>query len=815
LFNDNESPLRLGMRCVKRPILLMAIFLASLLLASFTTAMEAKGATGKEGLKTFAHTNRLIRSADPYLLLHAHNPVDWYPWGPEALEKARREDKPIFLSIGYSTCYWCHVAERELYSDPAIAALMNKWFVNIKVDREERPDLDRVYMLAREILTGNGGWPNNVFLTPGLRPFFAGSYFPPEARPGRPGFPDILKGLHRAWTRDRARVEEVADEVYSLLQKPSPRAPVSSEGQPPQAQKWPDQALREASLSFDEANGGFSEGRVKFPKSPLLSMLLEAYRAGHDKNAMKMATETLLAMAEGGVMDQVGWGFHRYATEPTWSIPHFEKMLYDNAQLLDLYARAYEITKRPVFRQVALETALFLKREMRAPKGGFYSALDAETARVEGATYTWTRKEIEKVLGKKDAALFLDLYTITPMPEFEGHGGKTRGGVLRLRPSKARTLAKENKLAAAIKDLGPLREKLLRARLKRAQPARDEKIVTADNALAVMGFTGAGRALHEEELTDIALETGEWLFAKAVDEKTGEVRHQFFRGRAGGPGFLSDYALLGEAFLGLYRETGKAAWLRRARLVARSMQRRFTLADGALSTTWERKGLPSFSPIDGDAEKPSGRSAAIGLLLGLSAETGTPEFSLAALRALRPLGAHIEASPLAWPGLLERLERPGLRAALETAIKKEAKTEYNKKATDSAAHVKADARWYASARGPELVVSVNIEPGYHLNANPASAPYLVPTELIINGRPGARITYPPPVSFRPEFSKESIHVYDGSVTIRAHLPGGGSSFPETVDLRVQACNEALCLAPAVMKLGVEKTNQQSGRARRR
>lgn len=322
-----------GVQSRRRMMLAKLVLLGGLIVGGWwvVPSFEASAAVlppSDSGSVTFdgkTYTNRLIHSHDPYLLLHAHNPVDWYPWGPEALAAAKRENKPIFVSVGYSTCYWCHVAEREIYSNPEIAKLMNQWFINVKVDREERPDVDRVYMLATQIMTGHGGWPNNVFLTPDLKPFFAGSYFPPEDREGRPGFKRVLETMHQAWSSDRAKALAVADQVYHALQR-AERGPDAGVSTPLTPQQWGEQAVNEAARRFDKFDGGFGGGgATKFPQSPLLSLLLSTAASGDKAKALGMTTQTLEAMAEGGVMDQLAGGFHRYSTEPSWSVPHFEK----------------------------------------------------------------------------------------------------------------------------------------------------------------------------------------------------------------------------------------------------------------------------------------------------------------------------------------------------------------------------------------------------------------------------------------------------------------------------------------------------------
>jgi uncharacterized protein YyaL (SSP411 family) len=350
-----------------------------------------------------AHTNQLIHSASPYLLQHAHNPVDWYPWGEEAIAKAKKENKLIFLSIGYSTCYWCHVAERTIYSNSSIAALMNQWFVNIKVDREERPDIDGTFMVARQLLADDGGWPNNLFLTPELKPFFAGSYFPPEDQEGANGFPTILKLIHNDWKKNPAKIKEIGDQVHAALAKMH-----VDRGKPASVLKiipadWLAKARDQVLGQRDKVYGGLDGGGgTKFPRAPVLNLLLTDYRLNGTAESLQAVADTLNAMAFGGIHDHLGGGMHRYSTEPTWSLPHFEKMLYDNAQLIGIYADYYAITREPKARDMAVDLAGFLARCMTASEGGFYTAEDADIEGKEGESYLWTRAEITDALGSAE-----------------------------------------------------------------------------------------------------------------------------------------------------------------------------------------------------------------------------------------------------------------------------------------------------------------------------------------------------------------------------------------------------------------------------
>lgn len=476
-------------------------------------------------------------------------------------------------------------------------------------------------------------------------------------------------------------------------------------------------------------------------------------------------------------------------------------MLYDNAQLLSLYAHAYSITKKPLFRQVALRTAHYLTAEMQEAEGGFYSAQDAETEGVEGASYVWTQQQIEAVLGTADAKHFMTLYKLTPMPAgFSGHR-PAEGEVLRLDREQARMLGNEKQLASAIEALRPLRDKLLAARNGRAQPARDEKIVIATSALAIMSFALAGDWLHDPALSNTALRTANWVWQHAFDPRSGELTHQFFAGHAGDSGFLDDYALLGRAFLTLHRQNGDAVWLSRARQITDAMLKRFDRLDGGLANTSNRIDLLVTPPAEGDSVQPSGQSAAIALLLELSIASSDDRYAVVARRVLTPLVAQIAAQPSAWGALLAPLNRPQLIAALEKAPL--AAPTAPKGLPDSADHVRAHARLARTKLGANLIVTIEVDPGYHINANPASDPNLIPTLIALPGRPDLKVHYPAAQRFKVPFAPQGIAVYQGSVTLLGHLSPAPTSPPATANLRVQACNDEVCLAPATVVVTID------------
>jgi uncharacterized protein len=734
-----------------------------------------------------AHTNRLIDSASPYLLQHAHNPVDWYPWGEEAIGKARKENKLIFLSIGYSTCYWCHVAERTIYSNPAIAALMNQWFVNIKVDREERPDLDQTYMLARQVLTDSGGWPNNLFLTPDLKPFFAGSYFPPEDQGDTNGFPTILKLVHEDWEKNPGKIKEIGDQVQAALSRAN-----DTSGKPASVLKmmpadWLAMARDQILGQRDKVYGGLDGGGgTKFPQAPVLNLLLTDYRLNGTAESLQVVTETLNAMAFGGIHDHLGGGMHRYSTEPTWSVPHFEKMLYDNAQLIGLYADYYAITRQPLARDMAVDLAGYLSRRMTAPDGGFYTAEDADIEGKEGESYLWTRAEITDVLGPTDADRFFGLYELTPLPD-EPNGP----GVLRIRRDQIASKESRANIQGRVAEIAPLRTKLLEVRDRRPQPARDDKIVVALNGLAIASLAHAGVILGEPQWIASASRAGELLWQHAFDETSGRLCHHLFQGEAAGEGFLDDYAMLGLAYLALGEATGEPVWVSRAQALGSAIMARFIKPDGlvVISVADARLVTPAIDLDDHDA--PSGTSAAYALL----AQLGKTDvrYAEAATKVLARMTNRIQSAPAAWASLTAYAALYGQTV--------EAKTEA---ALDSAAHVKAAAQGASYADHDEILVTLIIHPGYHLNANPASIDYLIPTVVTVPSAPDAKITYPVGHVFKPKFSPEGISVYEGSVAIRAELPKGRLTSAASTPLRidVQACTAQICLPPATLTTSV-------------
>lgn len=787
-------------RCPRSSDFCNLLGIALLTVAICVSSVRSAACAEEHAASTEArHTNRLIDSNNPYLLLHAHNPVDWYPWGPEALEKAKREQKPIFLSVGYSTCYWCHVAEETIYSRQEFADLMNAWFVNIKVDREQRPDIDRLYMAATQAMTGRGGWPNNVFLTPDLKPFFAGSYFPPHDDAfGRPGFDSIVRSIHASWAQDPKRLHENAEKMIATLRDRHAAPAAASE--PIDSRALFERALAAWVKRTDREHGGFGAAKgPRFPQQPVLSLLM----ADPGRNQIGMLTGALDAMAAGGIYDHLAGGFHRYASEPTWSIPHFEKMLCDNAQLLAIYAKAFILTGDPHYRIVATEVADYLTKQMMAPEDGFYTAQDAAVNGKEGVSYLWTRQEIVAVLGVEAAARFFGAYELTLMSDQESLqteaqtlNGENPGVLRRRLPiDETRERTGQQEARQPIAAYTPWRMQLLEVRNRRRQPARDEKLVVALNGLAIQAFARAGQWLEMPQYIEAARRSAEHMWLVAYDQNSG-LRHEIFNGRAQTDPFPDDYALLGLGFLALYDATGDTKWLQRAGQLADDLLARFQRADGSLATTTAEKDLPMSPPEDGDNIYPSGSSAAVDLLLRLERSTGATRYIDAARGIVERLGHRLEDTPESWPALLLALDENDFAPSAHSAN--------GPLVTQAVVRVSAVVK--AGTDRDEVVVTLQIDDGYHVNANPATHDYLIATSVTFDGLTPTQVLYPEATLFKPSFAPAGLKVYEGKVTLEASFPKGtiGTDLEISAVVSTQACNSEICLPPAKLTVTVTR-----------
>jgi len=584
------------------------------------------------------HTNRLIDATSPYLLQHAHNPVDWFPWGEEALARAREEGKPILLSIGYSACHWCHVMERESFEDEAIAELMNRHFVSIKVDREERPDLDDVYMAATLAMNqGQGGWPMTVFLTPDQEPFFAGTYFPPEDRWGRPGFSSVLKRIAELWEKDRDSVKEQGAQLAGYLRENAQAAPGGAVGE---------ESLREAveqlGREFDARWGGFGPA-PKFPPSAGLSLLLRAHRRFGDERALEMARKTLDAMARGGMYDQVGGGFARYSTDVRWLVPHFEKMLYDNAQLARVYLEGFQATGDDFYRRIAAETLDYVLREMTDPAGGFYSATDADSEGEEGKFFVWTPAEVGEALGPDDGELarrFCAYYDITEKGNWEGKSIPNT-------PRALDAVARELGIGAGEleRSLAEARARVYEARRKRVPPALDDKVLTAWNGLMISAFAEGFRVLGDERYFQAARRAADFLLT-ALRGADGRLLRTWRAGRSHLDAYLEDYAFFAEALLDLYEAGGASRYLDEAAALAERIREDFAAEEGGFFSTARGHEALIVRPREGhDGATPSANAAAAMALARLSYHLDRADLREDAVRAVRAWGKPIARQP--------------------------------------------------------------------------------------------------------------------------------------------------------------------------
>ncbi|MBN2224009.1 MAG: thioredoxin domain-containing protein [Deltaproteobacteria bacterium] len=601
-------------------------------------------------------TNLLAREKSPYLRQHAENPVDWRPWGDEAFQQARAEDKPVFLSIGYSSCHWCHVMARESFSDDEVAAILNERFIAVKVDREERPDVDALYMAACQVLGQPSGWPLSVFLTPSGRPFFAGTYFPKQARGAMPGLIEVLEAVSRMWAADRARIDTTGDRVTEILRQEASVAGDAS----PIGPEVSDKAFSSLRGRFDERYGGFGEA-PKFPMPHRLSFLLRYHRAPGNARALEMVRETLRGMRYGGIFDQIGLGFHRYSVDERWRVPHFEKMLSDQALCASAYIEAFLVTGDPLYDRTAREIFTYVLRDMTADEGGFFTAEDAESDSEEGVYYLWTRDEIQRLLGTADADLAADYFGIKregniPVPGFMDGMNIPYVPVGPELFADRRGMETERLLGY----IESFRERLLTAREMRPRPKRDDKVVTATNGLMVGALAMGYRALGERMYLDAAVSAVGFVSEKLSDGSSGLLR-RYREGEAGIGGFLEDYAFFVWGLIELYEACLDIQYLEQAGELSRVMVERFDdRKNGGLFTT-PRDGQRLIADLKEvyDGAAPCPNSVAADNLLRLYGLTGNIDFSRAADRILGAFSRRIAAHPDAGTRFLDALERSG------------------------------------------------------------------------------------------------------------------------------------------------------------
>ena len=610
------------------------------------------------------HQNRLVHEKSPYLLQHAHNPVNWYPWGPEAFEAARQEQKPIFLSIGYSTCHWCHVMERESFENEEIAAILNRYFIPIKVDREERPDVDRIYMSYVQATTGGGGWPMSVWLTPDLKPFVGGTYFPPDNRYGRAGFPVLLERIAEAWRQDRDTIVTSSNAVLEQLQK---QAEVTGEGAGADPSAL-DSGFNGFRRIFDQRHGGFGQA-PKFPRPVVHNFLLRYHARTKNEEALTMVLDTLQAMAKGGMNDQLGGGFHRYSVDEYWLVPHFEKMLYDQAQLAMSYLEAFQITKDRAFATEARRIFDYVLRDMTDKDGGFYSAEDADSAidpadpheKGEGAFYIWTQAEIESIVGQPAARWFCYRYGVKPEGNVRSDPHNEFGGrnILFLEHSLEDVARHfDEPLEQVNSAMGIAGKKLFDTRGKRVRPHLDDKVLTAWNGLMIGAFAKGGAILQEPRYTESARRATDFIVSRMYDSKTGILLRRYRLGESAIPGFLDDYAFFVQALLDQYEASFEIADLEWAIKLTGKQIELFEDQEhgGFFSSAAGDPSLVMRMKEDYDGAEPSGNSVAALNLVRLSAMTGRDDFREASDKTLRAFAGRITEAPFGVPQMLVAYE---------------------------------------------------------------------------------------------------------------------------------------------------------------
>lgn len=730
------------------------------------------------------YTNRLILEDSPYLLQHAHNPVNWYPWGEEAFSAAKRDDKPIFLSIGYSTCHWCHVMEQESFDNPDIARLINRFFISIKVDRELRPDIDETYMNAVMMIAGHGGWPMSSFLTPDGDPFHGGAYYPPER------FSELLHRLDELWQTRRDYVIEHARRVAAAVAQVS-----ASRGK---ARQIDGNAIQHAVMDtldiYDELQGGFGQA-PKFPNEVMLLLLLDWAERTGDKNVLNAVINTLDAIARGGIHDQVGGGFHRYSTDNEWLVPHFEKMLYNQALLPRAFLKAWQMTGNVYFRRVAQQALDYVLHDMSSPEGGFYSATDADSEGEEGRFFVWTVDQVRKALPLQQAELAIELFGITRQGNFEG------SNILSIAESidefSTRKKLSGDQLMA---ELDSIREQLRLVRERRIHPSRDEKIVTAWNGMMITTLAYVGDLLAEPRYGEAAIRTAEFLWAKNR-KKTGELWRAHLHGSASTAASQEDYACFAEALLQLYDTSGDRLWLERARELVDTMVERFWDEQAGGFFMSDDEGLGSMGRIKdaGDGATPSGNSVALRVLVMLAQRTGEHDYQEHADKVLDAFSSSIDGHPRGYSYMLL-----GANALLNGEV---GPVQYAGKG-----NVAISAKVAHAGRG-ELAVTVRlaVKEGWHINAHKPLQKELIATELGLDDDASSwnitGVDYPEPVRRRLGFQRDELSLYDGEVHIEARLKQATTDNRDAVTLlplklRLQTCSDRICLAPETIRLQI-------------
>ncbi len=768
------------------------------------------GADGKPQPAAKGKSNRLAKESSPYLLQHAHNPVDWFPWGQVAFAKAKKENKLVFLSVGYSACHWCHVMERESFSNADVAKLLNEHFVCIKVDREERPDVDDVYMTALNVYGESGGWPLSMLLSPDGKPIGGFTYLPPD------DFKAVLNKIQEIYTKDKAgllkQADTIAERTVEALERNSRLV-----GLVPLTREMVTEARE--SYSIDPEHGGTGSKKAefrgtKFPRVAVWLFLLEQSRKKGNEATAKAVQLTLRKMAEGGIYDQLGGGFHRYSTERTWTVPHFEKMLYDNAQLVELYSEAYRTDPNPLYKRVVAESLEFIRREMTSPEGAFYSALDADSNHKEGEFYVWTMDELKIVLGNDaDVRLIKTVYGAAA-PNFEG-----KSSILRL-PKPIAEIAKDLKLTEAelLAKLEPLKAKLLTVRAKRERPFLDRKVITAWNGQMIAGYARAGEVFRQKGFTDAAAKAADFLWT-TMRTKDGRLMRLYAAapGEAPAPrgrGYLDDYAYFIHGLLTLHDATGDKKWLDRAKTLTDTALKLYADLDrgGFYFTAHDHEKLFARSKDAYDSAQPSGNGVMAHNLVRLGNKTGDRTYRDFGLRTVKVFAMTLRTSPGSMPSLALALdELLDIAAKDPTALAPPASplaSDPTKKSRESASVVKAELKAGAIADGKQsFTVTLTIEKPWHLYASPVGNATVkeseTSVEVLIGGKKVEAAIVFPKGKLMKDPKEGDYRVYEGTVAITGTVSRGKDSGALEVRVSVNACKsgeKGVCLQQSVLKL---------------
>ena len=752
------------------------------------------------------HTNRLAGPFSPYLRQHAHNPVDWFPWGPEALEKARRENKPIFLSIGYSTCYWCHVMERVVFSDEEAGRAMNEHFINVKVDRESRPDIDVIYMLARQLMTGQGGWPNNLLLTPDMQPFYAGGTLMKDQ------MMSLVKNATIHWKTQKNQIDLRAGQVSMMLENYfSSRPPLQIDLSP---QKLADEYYMSLKMTHDSRYGGFGTG-TKFPQESRLIFLLDFAKMNGNSKAMEMVRNTVDHMLLGGVHDHVGGGFHRYATDRRWNVPHLEKMLYNQGQMATVLSQLYQETGEARYKRSLERLLSYVGRVMVSQNGVFYSALDAETDAVEGSYYVWNRKELKRVLSLDDYSFYMSFYDMAALQHFPGH--KYPDGEVLHRKGNIQEVMKQTGLLqqALFNRLDGVHEKLRQAPAKRKRPLRDEKSVVAWNGMMIEGYANAGRVLNNPAYIETAEKAVRFIL-KNMRSENGKLARIFMDGARHQNAFLDDYAWLAKGLMALYHATDNKTYKDETISLLRTVDRYFLdKRGGGYYFTDGSERLPvRVKQGDSTGTLPSANTVIAHVYADLYSATGAQQWKAKADSIVVAFSQALTERPESYGHLIYAMLRVNTEpdkkwlaplTAKEDAVNKTRGPEASKNKVS----VHADILHEQSTPLRKIVkITLNIEDGWHLNSNPASLDFLIPTVADIQTEQPSELDITYPEGEKLTTALGHIDVYTGKVEITAAVKAEKPIDVKKMRLllQVQTCRGDICYPPSQIALPVRDTS---------